>query len=57
MAEPKPCQVGSETDHPGHRPAVVQICGVPFCELCTREQEAYFAIDELTQVQSLMADR
>jgi hypothetical protein len=28
---------------------VVEIRGVPFCERCAREQEAYFAIGELTQ--------
>jgi hypothetical protein len=28
---------------------VVEIQGVPFCERCAREQEAYFAIGELTQ--------
>jgi hypothetical protein len=27
---------------------VVQIRGIPFCEACAREQEAYFAIGELT---------
>jgi hypothetical protein len=26
---------------------VVKILGVPFCEQCAREQEAYFAIGEL----------
>jgi hypothetical protein len=28
---------------------VVEIGGIPFCEACAREQEAYFAIGELTQ--------
>jgi hypothetical protein len=28
---------------------VVEIRGTPFCEACAREQEAYFAIGELTQ--------
>jgi hypothetical protein len=28
---------------------VVEIRGIPFCETCAREQEAYFAIGELTQ--------
>jgi hypothetical protein len=28
---------------------VVEIQGIPFCEACAREQEAYFAIGELTQ--------
>ncbi len=49
------CQVRSGTDHPCPRPAVVKICGVPFCERCAREQEAYFAVGELTQ--ALAADR
>jgi hypothetical protein len=26
----------------------VEIRGIPFCESCAREQEAYFAIGELT---------
>jgi hypothetical protein len=28
---------------------VVEIRGIPFCEECAREQEAYFAIGELTR--------
>jgi hypothetical protein len=28
---------------------MVEIQGIPFCEACAREQEAYFAIGELTQ--------
>ena len=28
---------------------MVEIWGIPFCEACAREQEAYFAIGELTQ--------
>ena len=44
-----PCQVRSETCRPCPRPAVVEIWGMPFCEYCAREQEAYFAIGELTQ--------
>lgn len=43
------CRVRSETDHPCPRPAVVKICGVPFCEWCAREQKAYFSVGELTQ--------
>ena len=43
------CQVRSKTDCPCPRQAVVEIWGMPFCEYCTREQEAYFAIGELTQ--------
>ena len=42
------CQVGSRTDRPCLRQAVVEIRGVPFCERCAREQEAYFAIGELS---------
>ena len=42
------CQVGSRTDHPCLRQAVIEICGVPFCERCAREQEAYFAICEMS---------
>jgi hypothetical protein len=47
-AKPERCQVRSETDLPCQRPAVVEIGGVPFCGPCAREQEAYFAIGELT---------
>jgi hypothetical protein len=39
-----PCQVGSKTEHPCPHQAVTEIWGVPFCEPCAREQEAYFAI-------------
>ena len=53
--ELRPCRVRSETDHPCPSPAVVKICGVPFCERCAREQEAYFAVGELTQ--AIAADR
>ena len=44
-----PCQVRSGTDNPCGRPASVKIRGVPFCEPCAREQEAYFTIGELTE--------
>ena len=44
-----PCQVRSNTKSPCPRPAVVEILGVAFCGPCAREQEAYFAIGELTQ--------
>jgi hypothetical protein len=43
-----PCQVRSETQSPCVHLAVVEIRGIPFCEACAREQEAYFAIGELT---------
>lgn len=46
---PEPCQVRSGTDNPCRRPASVRIGGVSFCEPCAREQEAYFAIGELTE--------
>jgi len=39
-----PCQVRSKTDHPCPHRAVTEIWGMPFCERCAREQEAYFAI-------------
>jgi hypothetical protein len=48
-AKPGPCQVRSKTDRPCPRQAVVEIWGLPFCERCAREQEAYFAIGEMTQ--------
>jgi hypothetical protein len=43
------CQVRSGTDRPCQRPAVVKIRGIPFCEPCAHEQEAYFTIGELTE--------
>jgi hypothetical protein len=49
QATPKrvPCQVRSRTQSPCLHRAVVEIRGIPFCESCAREQEAYFAIGEL----------
>jgi hypothetical protein len=47
------CEVRSGTESPCLRPAAVEIRGVPFCERCAREQEAYFAIGELTQALTL----
>ena len=44
-----PCQVRSVTGHPCTHRAVAEIRGVPFCEPCAREQEAYFAMGELTR--------
>ena len=44
-----PCQVRSKTEQPCPRRAEVEILGVAFCGPCAREQEAYFAIGELTQ--------
>jgi hypothetical protein len=49
------CHVRSETESPCLRPAVVEISGIPFCKRCARDQEAYFAIGELTQ--ALTSDR
>ena len=49
----KQCRVGSGTGNPCLRPAVVEVSGVLFCEVCAREQEAYFAIGELTEKSSL----
>ena len=45
--KPLPCQVRSKTESPCLHRAVVEIRGIPFCEACAREQEAYFAIGEL----------
>ncbi|MDQ4063930.1 MAG: hypothetical protein M3122_08620 [Actinomycetota bacterium] len=49
------CGVRSGTDSPCLRPAALKIGGVPFCKRCAREQEAYFAVGELTQ--ALAANR
>jgi hypothetical protein len=43
------CEVRSKTESPCHGRAVVEIRGVALCEPCAREQEAYFAIGELSQ--------
>ena len=50
-----PCQVRSKTEHPCPHRAVVEIQGIPFCEGCAREQEAYFAIGELNQERGVPA--
>jgi hypothetical protein len=56
-AELGPCQVRSKTERPCPHQAVMEIWGVPFCGACAREQEAYFAIGELTmQPQGLVPD-
>ena len=47
--KPGPCQMRSKTESPCPHRAVVEIRGIPFCEACGREQEAYFAVGELTQ--------
>ena len=54
--EKKQCRVGSGTPNPCLRPAVVEVSGVPFCEACAREQEAYFAIGELTEKPNQLKD-
>ncbi len=43
------CQVRSGKDLPCNRPAAVRLQGIPFCELCASEQQAYFAIGGLTE--------
>ncbi len=43
------CQVRSNTESPCPHLAAVEVQDVAFCEACAREQEAYFAIGELTQ--------
>ncbi len=48
-AMPVLCQVRSKTESPCPYRAVVEIQGIAFCEQCAREQEAYFAIGDLTQ--------
>jgi hypothetical protein len=49
MTQVGTCQVRSGTQSPCLHRAVVEVRGIPFCEACAREQEAYFAIGELTQ--------
>jgi predicted Fe-S protein YdhL (DUF1289 family) len=51
------CQVRSKTVSPCSRLAAVDIQGVAFCEACAREQEAYFAIGELTQEEETQDSR
>jgi hypothetical protein len=52
-----PCQVRSKTEHPCPNQAVMEIWGIPFCEACAREQEAYFDIGKLTmQPQGVASD-
>ena len=48
VTKPGPCQVRTNTESPCPRSAEVEILGVPFCGPCARQQEAYFAIGELT---------
>ena len=49
VTKQRPCQVRSRTQSPCLHQAVVEIRGIPFCEACAREQQAYFAIGEFTQ--------
>ena len=52
------CQVRSNTERPCPHRAVLEMWGIPFCEACVREQEAYFAIGNLTMgPQGLVSDR
>ncbi len=51
------CQVRSGTDDPCLGLASVEILGVTFCESCAREQEAYFAIGELTRIREPDGER
>ena len=53
MTKPGPCQVRSKTESPCPRSAEVEILGVAFCGPCARQQEAYFAIGELTQEETM----
>jgi hypothetical protein len=48
MTKPGPCQVRINTQSPCPRRAEMEILGVAFCGPCARQQEAYFAIGELT---------
>ena len=48
VTKPGRCQVRIYAENPCPRSAEVEILGVAFCGACAREQEAYFAIGELT---------
>jgi hypothetical protein len=48
--------VRSRTDSLCPRTAEVQIMGVAFCGACARQQEAYFAIGELTDDEEVARD-
>ena len=50
------CRVRSGTDNPCLRPAAVKVRGISFCQQCAREQEAYFAIGELTEAPEGLRD-
>ena len=48
----------SKTERPCPHQVVMEIWGIPFCERCAREQEAYFAIGKLTmKPQGLASER
>ena len=47
--KPGLCQMRSKAESPCLHRAAVNIQGVPLCAGCAREQEAYFAVGELTQ--------
>ena len=47
----------SETDNPCLRLAVVKVRGISFCEQCACEQEAYFAIGELTEAPESLGEK
>ena len=56
--KPGPCQMRSKTESPCLHRAVVELQGMPLCEACAREQEAYFAIGELaTEAQEVASER
>ena len=55
-SEQEQCKVRSGTNIPCLRPAMVKVRGIPFCEPCAREQEAYFAIGELTEAPRSLQD-
>ena len=48
VTKPGRCQVRIYAESPCPRSAEVEILGVAFCGPCARQQEAYFAIGELT---------
>jgi len=52
-----PCQVRINTENPCPHRAVVEMRGIAFCGSCAREQEAYFAIGELTQEKRSLRSR
>jgi hypothetical protein len=55
--EPGPCQVGINAEDSCPRSAEVEILGVAFCEPCASQQEAYFAIGELTRGEQSLSSK